>query len=241
MSYLDQTRFIQPVKSHKFMYLRNRTRSIAKLTESMANDTIYSTGPINVPNLVLKKYTPYFRTDVNIKYYELISIISEYFQVRTIWVYKTMPNTNIAIKTFWIVGFYEDAFLASKYLANELNNLELIRYNRQEHYRKRRLKSRKKKRIEGLKANKQKASARTKATNVINEILSKLTLLWLEALEKRPFNPHTKEKLSEIDKNINRFIELDYGLKNTVNKPKIDRAFCRKNKYMKNKVIIRYK
>jgi hypothetical protein len=206
----------------------------------MENDPTYSTGPINVPNLVLKKYTPYFRTDVNLKYYELISIISEYFQVRTIWVYKTMSNTNIAIKTFWIVGFYEDAFLASKYLANELNNLELIRYNRQELYRKRRIKRRKVCRAQGIKTNKQKLSARTKSANMVNDLLSKVTKLWLDALENRPYNPYAEDKIKEIDKGISKFIELDYGNKNSVNKPKIERAFCRKNRYMKNKVIIRY-
>lgn len=241
MGYLDQSKYINPITTNKFNYVGRRRNSLAKLCNGVINDTEYSQGIDNRP-LLVKNFVPALKNDVNPKFYDLIAVICEYFQSRAVWVKRFIPNTNVPINTFFIVGHHADCFLASRYIAIEINNIETLRFNKQKHYRTRKLKTRRRCRKYGreYRSVNISSSARTRATKVFDDTIKELVYEWSKILELRPINPHYETKLDNIYNYLRTQFELDYGKRDYKHKPNIERAFCRRNKFVRNKIIMGY-
>jgi hypothetical protein len=74
----------------------------------------------------------------------------------------------------------------------------------------------------------------------MDENISMLVNEWARILDLRPKNPHYETKLDNIYKYISDNFKLDYGRRDFKHKPNINRAFCRRNKFVKNKIITWY-
>lgn len=232
MTFIRYSRYIVGLKTESKIgnYARRRGRSIQKMHNLIKEDTAFSTG-IPEGKLMVKKYWPSNRKDVSPAYSKLIYLISTYFNVYTVWVCKVIPGTTEPIKTVWHFGYKEDVMLTAKYVANEINNLELIKFHRQQKYRKTKIRSRRKK------YNVTTADARTKAINIRNYYLEELIEHWTKALEDKIPNPLETKKYETIAEYITQHLELDYKKFKYKGKPVFSGAFCRKGHYKKNQVI----
>lgn len=232
MSFIKYGRYIGPIQTQRFSYVKRRRNSIERMHNAICTDYVYLNVITKYDKLMVKKYYPVFKANVNEKYYDLISIISAYFNVTSVWVYKAYPGTNEPIKTIWMFGYKEDVMLASKYISNELNNLDTLRYIKQRIYRRRRRTSRKykRKKINIL-------SAKEKATQTWLRTLNLITSLWLGCLNDKPKQLFLQDKMDKVNDFVRSSIELDFGKRDFQHRPKFERAFCRKSKYQKNKVI----
>jgi hypothetical protein len=150
-------------------------------------------------------------------YYDLISTICNYFNVRAVWTTKAITNTNIPINCIFIFGYKEDVHLASKYIAIEINNLETLRLNKQKQYRNRRKLSRTK---FGKKPGK---SARTKAKEFVEKTLNNIIAVWEGMLNTKPRTQKEKLKYKQIHNFLEQNLSLNYSKFHYKKKPKIER------------------
>lgn len=231
MTFIKYSKHIFPIVHSNYSYSSNRANSIAKLNNGISNDPDYFTNCLD-QKLMVKKYTPAFKSDVNRRYGKLISLISQYFNVYSVWVIKMIPGTIEPIRTVWTFGYKEEVMLAAKYIAVEINNLEQLRFSRQQHYRKVKRRGRLKK--TGVKT----ADARTKALNHILKHLDVIEKAWEKALESKPINIFSQMKYEAIAEYMKTKVELDYKNYKYKGKPRIQNAFCKKGKFQKNKIIM---
>ncbi len=232
MTFIKYSRYISGLKADSKLgsYANRRGRSIIKMHNLINDDPAYSTG-IPEEKLMVKKYWPSNRRDVSPVYSRLIYLISTYFNCYSVWVYKVIPGTNEPVKSVWHFGYKEEVMLTAKYVANEINNLELLKFSRQQKYRKTKKRSRRKN------YNVTTADARTKAINFRNAYLEQIEEHWAKALDNKILNPLAIKKYETISEYITQHLELEYKKFKYKGKPVFSGAFCRKGHYKKNQVI----
>jgi hypothetical protein len=220
--------------SKGYSFVSGRRKQLTQLHQAISTDKEYQESFFIKEGIAIKHFTPILKKDVTSKYQKLISLITEYFECRAIWTKRFTGNLVEPIQTVVIYGFKPDVYICSKYLAFDINNIMNLEYNRTEQYRNKRRKHRR--RVEP--GNHNFNHARTKSSNYIKHILNELCNIWEEILEVRKFGLKHNQKLEMIYEFMRTSKDLDFGNREYKSKPRIDRAFCKKNKFVKNKIIV---
>ena len=181
--------------------------------------------------IIRKVFIPENLKDVPAHYYELISVITEYFSCRAVWVIKFPKGTVNPIHTFEIYGYKPDVYLCHKFMNFEINNIQLIHFNRTLYLRKRVRKA-------NRRGNNRMKNIRTTTSMYIRRLLYNIGRAWEKILENRQDMIYHEEKIQGIYLHLRENKIIDFGKKQYKNKPNIERAFCRSNRFIKNKIIV---
>jgi hypothetical protein len=220
--------------SKGYSFVSSRKKQLTQLHRDVSLSKEYQESFFIQEGIAIKHFTPILKKDVTTKYQKLISLVTEYFECRAIWTKRFTGNLTEPIQTIILYGFKPDVYICSKYLSFDINNIMNLEFNRTEKYRNKRRKHRR--RVEpGFHNFKH---ARTKSSNYINHILGELCNIWESILESRTFGLNHNKKMELVYEFMRTTRDLDFGNRDYKKRPKINRAFCKKNKFMKNKIIV---
>lgn len=218
-------------KLHSYWYLRRRTRYIKELHHNLISNGYENVWAKDL-GIKIKKFTPISLRDVPSHYQELISVVCEYFSCRAIWI-KTFPkNTIDPIQTFIVVGHVPDVYICSKMLYFEINNTQMIHFNRTKYLRRKLYNDRRR----GVKVNR--TNVRTITSKYVRKLLYNLGRAWERLLEDRELGEIHEGKIEAIYDFIRKEKLADFGKREYKYKPNIERAFCRENRFMPKKIIV---
>lgn len=165
---------------------------------------------------------------INEDFYELIALITEYFNCVAVWDTHFYANQLEPIKTIRVYGFQPDIYICMKYLFNEINNLQSLQYNRTQYYRivRRRI------RRNGGDTSKMK-DARTKAINYNRRMLRQLSDIWYSMLKDTPERKYREEKYELIYSLLDKRGMLNYNKHGKSYK----NAICPSTKFISGRII----
>ena len=220
---------------YAYKYIQKRRRFLKNMDKMLMLNNYHNTY---YPELGIKTklFTPFNLKSVPAYYYNLISVITEYFSCKAIWIKRFPKQTIDPINTFIIVGHLPDVYMCHKLISFEINNIQQLHFNKTRQHVKKVIKKHKKR-----KPNKS-ANARTVASKYIKKLIHNMFLIWERLLEsKNNDNVIYGIKLEKTEK-IYKYSRdnklLDFGKRDWVNTPNISNAFCRENKFCKNKIIV---
>ena len=220
------------IKSYyAYKYIQRRRRYLKNLhLQLKAHDYGFSYYPEQ--GIKKKTFMPYNLKSVPTYYYKLISIISEYFSCRAIWVKRFPKQTIDPINTFILVGYLPDLYMCHKLISFEINNIQQLYFNKVNKHVKEVIKKHKKRKIN------KSSNARTIASKYIKKLIHNISRIWERLLENRKKPYYHELKVENIYGFCRENSLISFGKRQWVNKPNISNAFCRENKFIKNKIII---
>lgn len=216
---------------YAYKYLERRRRYLKRMHSNLMK---YDYEESYYPEEGIRKviFTPTNYKDVPAYYQELISVVTEYFSCRAVWVKRFPKQTIDPIHTFIIIGHVPDVYLCSKFLWYEINNIQELHFNRIKLHRKHVKKSHKR-RKKNLKGN-----ARTITRKYIKKLLYNISRVWERLLEDKGFNINEDVKRFKINQYLRENKLVDFGKREWKTEPWIQHAYCRPNKFMRNKIIV---
>lgn len=216
---------------YAYKYLQKRRRYLKVLHHNLISNGYEGTY---YPELGIRKvhFTPKNYKDVPSYYQSLISVVTEYFSCRAIWIKRFPKNLIEPINTFIIIGHVPDVYMCSKLLWYEINSIQQLHFNRILQHRKA-VKYSHKRRKKNLKGN-----ARTVTSNYIQRLIHNTYRIWERLLEQRQHQPVNKHKYEMIERYCRDNNLLDFGKRNWKHIPDIKHAICRDNRFTPNKLIV---
>ena len=214
---------------HKgFYFIKSRNKKLKQLDNLLLQEKSYYNSFYKGKGIKPRIFRSKMWQPLNEDYYELIAVITEYFNCVAIWDDHFYGDHTEPIKTFKVYGFQPDIFICMKYLFNEINNLQSLQFNRTQHYRvvRRRI------RRNGRSTKKMK-DARTKAIIYNRRMLRQLSDIWLSLLSNLPDRLYREQKYELIYKELEERGMLNYNKKGKTYR----HAICPKTKFISGRII----
>ena len=214
---------------HKgFFFIKSRNNKLNQLHNLLLQEKSYYNSFYKDKGIVPKIFRSRMWQPLNEDYYELIAIITEYFNCVAIWDNHFYGDQLEPIKTFRVYGFQPDIYICMKYLFNEINNLQSLQYNRTQYYRivRRRI------RRNGGNTTTMK-DARTKSINYNKRMLRQLSDIWLKILKETPTRQYREEKFRLIYLKLEERGMLNYNKHGNTYR----HAICPSSKFISGRII----
>lgn len=217
---------------YAYRYVRKRGNYLKKVHSNLMQNNYEGTW-FKEPGIKVKKFIPLSLRDVTSNYQELISVVCEYFSCRAIWVKVFPKGTLDPIQTFMVVGHVPDVYMCHKFLNFEINNIQSIHFQRILYLRKLVRKYNR----QGVRKT-TRENVRTIASKYIKRLLYNIARVWEKLLESRDLPDTHYDKISSIYSFIRENKLANFGKRDYKFKPKIERAFCRENRFTPKKIIV---
>lgn len=189
--------------------------------------------------LMYKVFLPTSREDIPEYFYPLIAVVLEYFDCRAYWVNYFEKNNIDPIKTIRVIGYMHNIILCYRYLAHTLNMLlDYEFYKREINQVVRRRKRRKYKYHHNKPRPIRSKDSRLAARESTELFVNRLTRVWQRRLERKEITSEYFIKMDNIYTQLRKDNEIDFGKYRVKSLPNIARAFCRKGRYQKHKLLM---
>lgn len=214
---------------HKgYYFIKSRNIKIQELHNLLLKEKSYYNSFYKEKGILPRILKSRMWQPINEDYYELIAIITEYFNCVAIWDNHFYGDQLEPIKTIRVFGFQPDIHICIRYLSNEINNLQSLQFNRVQYYRV----IRRRVRRNGRDTSKMK-DARTKGINYNRRMLRQLSDIWLNILKETPERKYREDKYEAIFDILEKRGMLNYNKQGKTYR----HAICPSTKFIHGRII----